>query len=174
MVETTVKPNFQQRYQSFLAHYDLTPSSLAEKLKDDATAKYYRYRDGKALPGQEVLEQIHNAFPYLNPNWFTRGVGPIDLREVKQEDILSKITPADATKIARLEAENDGLRKQNNHLLNENNRLWRMVLPKEVQQELDFLKASSQTTALGIMDSKKKNIRPKCEDAMPMLIQFDK
>lgn len=70
---------FGRRFSEFLDHYRLTPADVADRLRDRAGAKYYKYRDGVALPGMDTLARLLEAFPRLNPIWLMRGVGPLEL-----------------------------------------------------------------------------------------------
>lgn len=118
-------------------------------------------RSGRSMIKTDAIMAIINAYPEEKR-----------LRELMAIPNLVPVLDGDevaSAYVARLEAENEGYRQENDILRKQVDHLWKMLLPK-VAPELNFLKASSQTTGLDIMDATKK-IRPLVKDATPCIIK---
>jgi hypothetical protein len=66
-------------------------------------------------------------------------------------------TPVSA-KMHKMEIENEKLKVKVEHLVAENKKVWRLALPNVLESELNFLKASSHTTASDHMPISRRSI----------------
>lgn len=55
---------------------NLKPLDMA-KICDCSQATYYRYRDGKSIPGWDCLINLINYDKRINPDWLLKGTGPV-------------------------------------------------------------------------------------------------
>lgn len=149
---------FTERYNAFLAYYELTPKALADKLGDSGHVKYNNYKQGIGKPSADTLMDIAVKFP-ISIDWMLLGIGTMIRQDAVDAHVMEpKGEVGEVKKMAtglnsqdqltRLSHMLDMANQQVAMLKAENQKVWRLALPKEVIDELNFLRSSSQITAL--------------------------